>query len=105
MRVLLDGDVRAAIAGQGFEELPIDVSDAERDGRLTGPTAILSTACSSPRRLRTSWQSSRTRERSTTTGSAGSGEGGTLSVHAAALTYSVLPSRKTFGITCQGLDL
>ena len=37
MRVLLDGDVRAAIAGQGFEELPIDVSDAERAGRLTGP--------------------------------------------------------------------
>ena len=33
----LASDIRAAIAGQGFEELPIDVSDAERAGRLSGP--------------------------------------------------------------------
>jgi len=30
-------DIRAAIAGQGFEELPIGVGDAERAGRLTRP--------------------------------------------------------------------
>ncbi len=30
-------DVAGAIAGQGFEELPITVADAERSGRLPGP--------------------------------------------------------------------
>ncbi len=30
-------DVTDAIAGQGFEELPITVDDAERAGRLPGP--------------------------------------------------------------------
>ena len=30
-------DVAGAIAGQGFEELPITVEDAERAGRLPGP--------------------------------------------------------------------
>ena len=30
-------DIRAAIADQDFEELPIGVGDAERAGRLTGP--------------------------------------------------------------------
>ena len=30
-------DVAGAIAGQGFEELPISVEDAERSGRLPGP--------------------------------------------------------------------
>ncbi len=33
----LASDIRAAIAGQGFEELPVSVGDAERAGRLTGP--------------------------------------------------------------------
>ena len=32
----LAGNMRAAIAGQGFEELPISVADAERAGRLAG---------------------------------------------------------------------
>ena len=32
----LASDIRAAIAGQGFEELPVSVGDAERAGRLTG---------------------------------------------------------------------
>ncbi|WP_184152590.1 type II toxin-antitoxin system VapC family toxin [Amaricoccus macauensis] len=31
------GDVRGSIAGQGFEELPITLADAERAGRLIGP--------------------------------------------------------------------
>ncbi len=30
-------DIAGDIAGQGFEELPIEVSDAERAGRLPGP--------------------------------------------------------------------
>lgn len=30
-------DVRGCIVGQGFEELAIDVDDAERAGRLPGP--------------------------------------------------------------------
>lgn len=30
-------DVAAAVASQGFEELPITVDDAERAGRLPGP--------------------------------------------------------------------
>ena len=33
----LASDIRAAIARQGFEELPVSVGDAERAGRLTGP--------------------------------------------------------------------
>ncbi len=33
----LAGDVRGGIAGQGFDELPITVADAERAGRLPGP--------------------------------------------------------------------
>ena len=32
----LASDIRAAIAGQGFEELPVSVGDAQRAGRLTG---------------------------------------------------------------------
>ena len=32
----LASDIRAAIAGQGFEELAVSVGDAERAGRLTG---------------------------------------------------------------------
>ena len=31
------GDIRGAIAGQGFAELPVSVADAERAGRLPGP--------------------------------------------------------------------
>ena len=30
-------DVAGCVAGQGFEELPISVADAERAGRLPGP--------------------------------------------------------------------
>ena len=33
----LAGDIRGAIVGQGFSELPISVADAERSGRLPGP--------------------------------------------------------------------
>ena len=33
----LAGDIRGAIASQGFTELPISVPDAERAGRLAGP--------------------------------------------------------------------
>lgn len=33
----LAGDIRGAIAGQGFAELPVSVTDAERAGRLPGP--------------------------------------------------------------------
>ncbi len=33
----LAGDIRGAIVGQGFSELPISVADAERAGRLPGP--------------------------------------------------------------------
>ena len=33
----LAGDIRGAIVGQGFRELPISVADAERSGRLPGP--------------------------------------------------------------------
>lgn len=33
----LAGDIRGAIVGQGFSELPISVADAERAGRLSGP--------------------------------------------------------------------
>ena len=33
----LASDIRAAIARQGFKELPVSVGDAERAGRLTGP--------------------------------------------------------------------
>ena len=33
----LAGDIRGAIAGQDFAELPISVADAERAGRLAGP--------------------------------------------------------------------
>ena len=32
----LAGDIRAGIAWQGFDELPITVADAERAGRLHG---------------------------------------------------------------------
>ena len=32
----LAGDLRAAIASQGFEELPVSVADGERAGRLAG---------------------------------------------------------------------
>ena len=33
----LVGDMRGAIVGQGFTELPISITDAERSGRLPGP--------------------------------------------------------------------
>ena len=33
----LAGDIRGAIVGQGFSELPISVADAERSRRLPGP--------------------------------------------------------------------
>ena len=33
----LAGDIRAGIAWQGFDELPLTVADAERAGRLKGP--------------------------------------------------------------------
>ena len=33
----LAGDIRGAIVGQGFSELPISIADAERAGRLPGP--------------------------------------------------------------------
>ena len=33
----LASDIRAGIASQGFEDLPISVADAERAGRLAGP--------------------------------------------------------------------
>lgn len=33
----LASDIRGAIVGQGFSELPISVADAERSGRLPGP--------------------------------------------------------------------
>ena len=33
----LAGDIRGAIVGQGFSELPISVADAERSGRMPGP--------------------------------------------------------------------
>ena len=33
----LAGDLRAAIASQGFEELPLSVADGERAGGLAGP--------------------------------------------------------------------
>ena len=33
----LVGDMRGAIVGQGFTELPIGVTDAERSGQLPGP--------------------------------------------------------------------
>ena len=32
----LAGDLRAAIASQGFEELPVSVADGDRAGRLAG---------------------------------------------------------------------
>ena len=33
----LADDIRGAIVGQGFSELPISIADAERAGRLPGP--------------------------------------------------------------------
>ena len=33
----LASDIRACIAGQDFQELPVTVADAERAGRLPGP--------------------------------------------------------------------
>ena len=33
----LAGDLRAAVASQGFEELPVSVADGERAGQLAGP--------------------------------------------------------------------
>ena len=33
----LASDIRAGIASQGFEDLPVSVADAERAGRLAGP--------------------------------------------------------------------
>ena len=33
----LASDIRAGIASQGFEDLPVSVADAERAGRLPGP--------------------------------------------------------------------
>ena len=49
----LAGDIRGAIVGQGFAELPVSVTDAERAGRLPGHHRDPSTACSSRRPWRT----------------------------------------------------
>ena len=51
-------DVAGVIASQGFEELPITVADAERSGRLPGPTETLSTECWPLRPSSETWRSS-----------------------------------------------
>ena len=70
----LAGDIRGAIVGQGFSQLPMSIADAERSGRLPGPHRDPSIACSSHRPWRTTWRSCPTRRRSTGTAVAAYGD-------------------------------